>query len=66
MDEEEWRRTFFQNEWCPGPVIVEGHKIPCSLERKHEGECVATLKSVREHKRGGKKECVRSNCGGGD
>lgn len=56
-------RRLYEQGWCPSPVIVDGHKIKCSLGDYHDGEHVATKRDVAEHVRGGKKACERNGCG---
>ena len=59
---DEWRLQYEQR-WCSGPVVVDGHYIPCGLTFPHQGPCIATREDVVKHRRGGQRVCVRSRCG---
>ena len=60
----EWRKAY-ERQWCPGPAEHEGHLLPCDVgEAGHEGECVATARTVARHRLAGQKACIKHNCGG--
>lgn len=60
----EWRRML-EGEFttCGAKVVHQAHNVPCDLEPDHEGEHIATERTIIEHNRGGKRACVNAGCG---
>lgn len=58
---EAWKRKSM-GEWCPGPAIVDGHKLPCDLFRGHTDPCQASPRNIERHRQDGINGCAHNGC----